>query len=98
MIVAMADTITLTDLHLRAYEQMVEPKKLVTVEGGHFDPYQKQFPRASAAAYRGSARSWPRTLMKTELFAPIHGAGTSQMVVFMALAPESAPGILLMVD
>jgi hypothetical protein len=50
MIVALADNITLTDLQLRAYEQTAEPKKLATVEGGHFDPYLKQFPRASAAA------------------------------------------------
>jgi cephalosporin-C deacetylase-like acetyl esterase len=50
MIVALADNITLTDLQLRAYEQMLEPKKLATVEGGHFDLYLKQFPRASAAA------------------------------------------------
>jgi fermentation-respiration switch protein FrsA (DUF1100 family) len=49
-IVALADNITLTDVQLRAYEQMLEPKKLVTVEGGHFDPYLKQFPRASEAA------------------------------------------------
>ena len=40
----------LTDVQLRAYEQMLEPKKLVTVEGGHFDPYLKQFSRASDAA------------------------------------------------
>jgi hypothetical protein len=50
MIVALADNITLTDLQLRAFEQTLEPKKLATVEGGHFDPYLKQFPRASAAA------------------------------------------------
>jgi len=50
MIVALADNITLTDLQLRAYEQMLEPKKLATVEGGHFDSYLKQFPRASATA------------------------------------------------
>jgi uncharacterized protein len=50
MIVALADNITLTDLQLRAYEQILEPKKLVTIEGGHFDPYLKQFPRASEAA------------------------------------------------
>jgi uncharacterized protein len=50
MIVALADNITLTDLQLRAYEQMLEPKKLATVEGGHFDPYLEQFQRASAAA------------------------------------------------
>jgi uncharacterized protein len=50
MIAALADNITLTELQLRAFEQMLEPKKLATVEGGHFDPYLKQFPRASAAA------------------------------------------------
>ena len=33
MIVALADNITLTNLQLRAYEQMLEPKKLATVEG-----------------------------------------------------------------
>jgi hypothetical protein len=31
IIVALADNITLTDVQLRAYEQMLEPKKLVTV-------------------------------------------------------------------
>src|ERR1700730_1858624 len=50
IIVALTDNITLTDVQLRAYEQMVEPKKLVTVEGGHFDPYLKQFSRDSEAA------------------------------------------------
>jgi hypothetical protein len=50
MIVALADTITLTDLQLRAFERMLEPKKLATVEGGHFDPYLEQFPRTSTAA------------------------------------------------
>ena len=50
MIVALADHITLTDLELRAYEQALEPKKLVTINGGHFDPYRREFPRASAAA------------------------------------------------
>jgi uncharacterized protein len=50
MIVALADHITLTDLELRAYEQALEPKRLVTIEGGHFDPYQGQFAVASAAA------------------------------------------------
>jgi fermentation-respiration switch protein FrsA (DUF1100 family) len=49
MIVALADHITLTALELRAYEQAVEPKRLVTIEGGHFDPYPRQFAVASAA-------------------------------------------------
>ena len=50
MIVALADRITLTDLELRAYEQALEPKQLVTIAGGHFDSYLGEFPRASAAA------------------------------------------------
>jgi fermentation-respiration switch protein FrsA (DUF1100 family) len=50
LIVALADHITLTDLALRAYEQALEPKKLVTIEGGHFDPYLGQFAAASTAA------------------------------------------------
>lgn len=49
MIVALADHITLTDLELRAYEQALEPKKLVTIDGGHFDPYLGQFAAASTA-------------------------------------------------
>jgi uncharacterized protein len=36
MIVGLSDRMTLTDLELRAYEQALEPKKLVTIEGGHF--------------------------------------------------------------
>ena len=64
IIVALADNITLTDLQLRAYEQILEPKKLVTVEGGHFDPYLKQFPRASEAAV-----SW----FRQHLTADAHG-------------------------
>ena len=50
MIVALADNITLTDLQLRAYEQTTEPKKLVTIDGGHFDPYLGQFAAASTVA------------------------------------------------
>jgi uncharacterized protein len=50
MIVASHDTITLTDLALASYEQALEPKKLVLIPGGHFDPYRDQFPVAEAAA------------------------------------------------
>ena len=59
MIVALADHITLTDLALGAYEQALEPKKLVTIEGGHFDPYLGQFATAS-----GAAVSWFRQHLK----------------------------------
>ena len=50
MIVALADHITLTDLELQAYERALEPKKLVTIEGGHFDAYLGLFATASGAA------------------------------------------------
>ena len=55
MIVAVADHITLSDLGLRAFGQALEPKKLVTVAGGHFDAYLSGFPTAS-----GAALSWFR--------------------------------------
>jgi uncharacterized protein len=50
MIVGLHDTITLTDTALSAYEQALEPKKLVTIGGGHFDPYLTGFADASSAA------------------------------------------------
>ncbi|GAA3434248.1 alpha/beta hydrolase [Kutzneria kofuensis] len=50
MIIALRDTVTVTDLALAAYEQALEPKRLVTVDGGHFDPYVAEFPAASGAA------------------------------------------------
>lgn len=50
MVVALHDTITVTDLALAAYERALEPKKLVLIPGGHFDPYLANFPQSSAAA------------------------------------------------
>jgi fermentation-respiration switch protein FrsA (DUF1100 family) len=50
MVVALNDTITVTDLALAAYERALEPKKLVTIAGGHFDPYLGQFQKSSGAA------------------------------------------------
>jgi len=50
MVVAMRDAITLTDLELAAYERALQPKRLVTIEGGHFDPYLSQFRHSSEAA------------------------------------------------
>jgi hypothetical protein len=50
MVVATHDTITLTDLALEAYERAHEPKKLVTIPGGHFDPYLSDFGASSSAA------------------------------------------------
>ena len=50
MIVGLHDTITVTDLALTAYEQALQPKRLVTIDGGHFDPYLASFADASGAA------------------------------------------------
>jgi uncharacterized protein len=50
MVVATHDTITPTDLALEAYERAHEPKKLVTIPGGHFDPYLSDFGASSSAA------------------------------------------------
>lgn len=50
LVVAREDRVTVTDLALAAYERALEPKRLVLVPGGHFDPYLDQFPLAEAAA------------------------------------------------
>jgi fermentation-respiration switch protein FrsA (DUF1100 family) len=50
MVVGLHDTITLTDLALGAYETALQPKKLVTIDGGHFDPYLTRFAESSGAA------------------------------------------------
>jgi len=50
MVVALDDTITLTDTGLAAYQQALEPKRLVTVPGGHFEAYLSQFEKSSTAA------------------------------------------------
>jgi cephalosporin-C deacetylase-like acetyl esterase len=51
MIVALHDTITVADLALSAYEQALQPKQLVTIDGDHFDPYLARFSDASGAAF-----------------------------------------------
>ncbi|WP_238589028.1 alpha/beta hydrolase [Pseudonocardia sp. HH130629-09] len=53
MVVATHDTVTLTDTALAAYERAREPKRLVLVPGGHFDPYLAGFD-----AECGAARTW----------------------------------------
>lgn len=50
MIVAEADTLTATDLCLRAYEEALQPKELVMISGGHFTPYVEHFERTSQCA------------------------------------------------
>jgi len=55
MVVALNDTITVTDLALAAYERALEPKRLQLVPGGHFDACLTSVPEAS-----GAARAWFR--------------------------------------
>lgn len=50
MLVADHDNVVGTDLALTAYERALEPKRLVMIKGGHFDPYVDQFETATSAA------------------------------------------------
>jgi fermentation-respiration switch protein FrsA (DUF1100 family) len=50
MIVALEDTITFTADCLEAYSRALEPKRLVTIPGGHHAFYTSQFTAASTAA------------------------------------------------
>lgn len=50
MLVAELDTVTPTDLALAAYNRAGEPKRLVLLPDGHFDPYERHFQRAAQAA------------------------------------------------
>jgi hypothetical protein len=55
LIVALEDPAALTDLSLSAYEDALEPKRLVLIQGGHFDAYLSKF---SSSA--GNAVEWFR--------------------------------------
>jgi fermentation-respiration switch protein FrsA (DUF1100 family) len=50
MLVADHDQIAVTDLAFHAYERALEPKRLVMIKGGRFDPYLGEFETASRAA------------------------------------------------
>ena len=50
LMVALGDHLTVADLALKAYEQALHPKKLVTLSGGHFDAYVQDFDVASSSA------------------------------------------------
>lgn len=50
MVIGLDDTVTLADTGLAAYERALQPKKLVTIPGGHFDAYLSLFDQSSAAA------------------------------------------------
>ncbi|MDX3072587.1 alpha/beta hydrolase [Streptomyces sp. MI02-7b] len=61
MLVATHDTVAPTDLALSAYERALEPKELVIMPGGHFDPYTGDGFRTSTTAavrfFRGHLRT-----------------------------------------
>ena len=50
LVVARDDKLTPADLALAAYERALEPKKVVIIPGGHFDPYLANFAASSGAA------------------------------------------------
>ncbi len=53
LVVALGDHLTVADEALAAYERARHPKKLVTLNGGHFDAYIADFETASS-----EARDW----------------------------------------
>ena len=50
MVVALGDVLTVADLALAAYQRALQPKRLVTLPGGHFDAYVRDFDAASKPA------------------------------------------------
>ena len=50
VLVALGDHLTVADEALAAYERALEPKRLVTLPGGHFDAYVGDFAASSGAA------------------------------------------------
>ena len=50
MIVGRTDHLTMVELALAAYEEALEPKKLVIMDGGHFGAYVETFDESSSAA------------------------------------------------
>jgi uncharacterized protein len=53
LVVAVKDHLTVADEALAAYEDALEPKRLVMLSGGHFDAYVADFEKAA-----GAARDW----------------------------------------
>lgn len=52
MVVGTHDTVAPTDLALAAYERALQPKELILMPGGHFDPYLDGFEASTDAAVR----------------------------------------------
>lgn len=52
MLIARGDVLTVADLAYQTYEEALEPKRIVSLNGGHFDAYVKGFDVASGEATR----------------------------------------------
>lgn len=50
LVVAVNDTLTVADLAITAFNEALEPKRLVLLDGGHFDAYVKDFETAANSA------------------------------------------------
>jgi fermentation-respiration switch protein FrsA (DUF1100 family) len=50
MVVAASDHLTVADEAFAAYNRALEPKRLVVLNGGHFDAYVKSFEHSSIPA------------------------------------------------
>ncbi len=50
IVVALGDHLTVADQALAGYEKALHPKRLITLKGGHFDAYIKDFDAASNAS------------------------------------------------
>ena len=53
MVVAVGDTLAVAELAIAAFNEALEPKKFVLLEGGHFDAYVGDFEKAA-----NPARDW----------------------------------------
>ena len=52
MVVAVGDTLAAADMAIAAYNDALEPKRLVLLEGGHFDAYVADFDKAANSSAR----------------------------------------------
>ena len=50
--VALGDVLAPTDIALEAYERALQPKRLLMLDGGHFDPYTGDLFNQNSAAQR----------------------------------------------
>lgn len=52
LVVAMGDVLAPADIALEAYERALQPKRLLMLDGGHFDPYTGDLFKQNRAAQR----------------------------------------------